>query len=65
MTWERSPSPGWYEPPEPKVCCSLAEDDEDHDVEACLADSAEAAAEARAERQREDMLEARYEREAL
>lgn len=57
------PSDRWYEPPEPKICCSLAEDDEDHDIEQCLADQAEAAAEARAERQREDMMEARYERE--
>lgn len=47
----------WYEPPEPVICCALAEDEEGHDSEACLADQAEAAAEARAERQREDALE--------
>jgi hypothetical protein len=58
------PSDRWYEPPEPpEPCCALAEDDPDHDVEQCLADGAEAAAEARAERQREDMMEARYARE--
>ena len=50
MTWR-------LEPPEPVVCCSLAEDDPDHDVEQCLADGAEAAAEARAERQREDAMD--------
>lgn len=41
------PPASWYEPPEPKPCCAAGEDDEDHDVQACLADSAEAAAEAR------------------
>ena len=40
-------------PPEYEPCCALAEDDEEHDVEACLADQAEAAAEARAEAQRD------------
>ncbi len=59
------PSDRYYEPPEPKICCSECEDDPDHDVEQCLADSAEAAAEARAERQREEMLEARYAREEM
>jgi len=43
------PSDRWYEPPEPVICCSLAEDEDDHDVEACLADQAEEAAERRAE----------------
>lgn len=47
------PSDRWYDPPEPVICCHLAEDDEGHDSEACMADQAEAAAEARAERQRE------------
>lgn len=60
-SWDGSPPPSWYQPPDPVICCSLAEDDPDHDVEACLEESAEAAAEARAERAREDMLEARYE----
>ena len=44
------------EPPEPVLCCHLAEDDEDHDVEAHLAELAEAAAEAKAERMREDAM---------
>jgi hypothetical protein len=37
MTWLR-------EPPEPVLCCALAEDKDDHDTEACLAEQAEAAA---------------------
>ncbi len=37
-----------------------ARDDPDHDSEACLAESAEAATEERAERQREEQMEARY-----
>jgi hypothetical protein len=41
---------GWYDPPEPMPCCRLGEDDPDHDVQACLDESAEAAAEAKAER---------------
>ncbi len=52
------PSDRWYEQPEPVICCALAEDDPDHDSEACLAESAEAAAEARAERQREYEMDA-------
>ena len=63
MSGDGSPPPSWYEPREPVICCSLAEDEPDHDVEACLEASAEAAAEAKAERQREDMLEARDGRE--
>jgi hypothetical protein len=54
------PSDRYYDPPDPVICCSECEDDPGHDVESCLAESAEAAGEARAERQREDMLEARY-----
>ncbi len=52
------PPDNWYDPPEPKPCCSLAEDDPDHDSEQCLADSAEAHAEAEADYRRE------YERDA-
>ncbi len=48
------------EPPENVPCCTLAEDDPGHDTEACIADQAEAAAEARAERMRDDLLEARW-----
>lgn len=48
------PSDRWYEPPEPPLpCCREGEDDPGHDAEACRADQAEAAAEVRAERQRE------------
>ena len=51
----------WYDPPEPPgPCCSEGEDDDDHDVEACLSDQAEAAAEAKAERRREDMMDERW-----
>ena len=50
------PPASWYEPPEPVLCCALAEDEPDHDTDACMADQAEAAAEARAERQREDRM---------
>ncbi len=50
------PSDRYYDPPDPVICCSLCEDDPDHDPEACLAEQAEAAAEAKAERQREDMM---------
>jgi hypothetical protein len=46
----------YYDPPEPVLCCELAEDDPDHDREACAAEGAEAAAEARAERMREDEM---------
>ena len=50
------PSDHWYEPPEPVICCGLCEEDPDHDSEACLAESAEAAAEEKAERAREDAV---------
>jgi hypothetical protein len=53
------PSDRWYEPPEPPgPCCTEGEDDPDHDVQACLDEQAEAAAEAKAERQREDREDA-------
>jgi hypothetical protein len=48
-----SPPPNWYEPPEPVICCHLAEDDPDHDTQACLDEQAEADAERRAEAQRD------------
>jgi hypothetical protein len=51
-----NPPASWYEPPEPVICCALAEDEEGHDSEACMAESAEAAAEAKAERQREEAM---------
>ncbi len=55
------PLDSWYQPPEPPgPCCALAEDDENHDVQSCLDGQAEAAAEDKAERQRDEMLEARY-----
>ena len=51
------PSDRWYDPPEPpEPCCAEYEDDPDHDWRACMDDQAEAAAEARAERQREDLM---------
>jgi hypothetical protein len=43
----------WYDPPEWIPCCADGEDDEDHDVEQCLADQAEEAAERKAEAMRE------------
>lgn len=52
------PEPRWdyrLEPPEPVVCCRLAEDDPDHDTQACLAEQEEAAAEKRAEQIRENL----------
>lgn len=58
------PSDRWYEPPEPIICCREGEDDPDHDPEACLADQAEAAAEERAERAREDAMFDRDDRAA-
>lgn len=48
------PSDRWYEPPEPVICCSLAEDESGHDTDACMADQTEPAAESRAELERED-----------
>jgi hypothetical protein len=55
------PPQSWYDPPEPVICCNDCEDDPAHDRETCLADQAEAAAEARAERTREDEMFARDE----
>jgi hypothetical protein len=55
------PSDRWYDPPEPPgPCCALGEDDPDHDVQQCLDDQAEDAAEAKAERQREDAKDEAY-----
>jgi hypothetical protein len=49
------PSDRYYDPPEPpEPCCFLGEDDPDHDIQACLAEQAEAAAEDRADRARHD-----------
>ncbi len=43
------PPQSWYEPPEPpEPCCAEGEDDHEHDSVACMAEQAEAAAEARA-----------------
>ncbi len=42
-------------PPEPRECCEHWED-EDHDNEACWYDQAEAAAEAKAEQERDDRV---------
>jgi uncharacterized protein HemX len=54
----------YYDPPDPPdPCCAEGEDDESHDVQACLDDQAEAAAEAKAERMREDRMDAEWERE--
>lgn len=50
MSWDYR-----LEPEEPEPCCSRYED-EGHDSEQCLADGAEAAAEAKAERIREDRM---------
>jgi len=51
----------YYDPPEPPdPCCSEYEDDPDHDWEDCMATQAEDAAEAKAERIREDMMDAEY-----
>ncbi len=50
------PPNSWYEPPEPVICCELAEDDPEHDSEQCMSDQAEDAAEAKAERMREDAM---------
>ncbi len=58
-----NPPATWYDPPEPTICCYLAEDEEDHDVQACMDVQAEDAAEARAERQREEERDSRYEYE--
>jgi hypothetical protein len=58
------PSDRYYDPPDPPdPCCAEGEDDESHDVQACLDDQAEAAAEAKAERMREDRMDAEWERE--
>lgn len=50
------PPDHWYDQPEPQICCSLAEDNPDHDVQACLAEQAENEAERRAEIEREAHL---------
>ncbi len=50
------PSDRYYDPPDPVICCAECEDDPDHDVQACLAESAEAAAEAKADRMRDDEM---------
>ncbi len=43
------PPQSWYEPPEPpEPCCAEGEDEPEHDTVACMAEQAEAAAEARA-----------------
>ena len=60
MRSEFNPPASWYEPPEPVICCSLAEDDPDHDVQACMDEQAESAAEAKADRIRDDDREARW-----
>ncbi len=49
------PSDRWYDPPEPRLCCALAEDEPSHDTEACLAEQAEAAAERAADRAYDEM----------
>lgn len=54
------PSSHYYEPPEPRVCCPLYFDDEEHDVVACFAEQAEEAAERRAEWLREECQDRRY-----
>ncbi len=48
------PPDSYYDPPEPRECCALAEDDPDHDREACWQEQAEAAAEAKADRIRDE-----------
>ena len=48
-TRHMGPSDRYYDPPDPVICCHLAEDEDDHDVEACLQDAAEEAAERKAE----------------
>jgi hypothetical protein len=59
------PSDRYYDPPDPPPpCCAAGEDDENHDVQACMDEQAEDAAEAKAERLREDRMEARYQEEA-
>lgn len=52
------PSDRYYDPPDPpEPCCNLYEDDPNHDYQACMDEQAEAAAEAKAERMREDRME--------
>lgn len=53
------PSDSWYQPKDPVECCAEWEDDPGHDSEECLAEQAEAAAEARADREYD---ESRWER---
>lgn len=51
------PSDRYYDPPDPpEPCCALGEDDPDHDSQACMAEQAEAAAEAKAEARRTEAL---------
>ncbi len=58
------PSDRYYDPPEPPLpCCSLGEDDPDHDVQACMDTQAEDNANAEAERQREQEMHDLYERD--
>lgn len=64
MNWN-PPASGYQPPDPPEDCCHLYEEDENHDVQACLDAQAEDAAEARAERDREDMMEARFELQYL
>ena len=49
MNWD-----SFLEPPEPIICCSECEDDPEHDVQECLDEQDEAAAEAKAEAAWED-----------
>ena len=55
------PSDRWYDPPDPVICCPLAEDEPGHDVQECLAGQADADAERRWEQQRDRQLEDRWE----
>jgi hypothetical protein len=48
--------PAYRDPADPIICCHLAEDDPDHDAQACLDEQAEAAAEAKAEQRREEEM---------
>lgn len=49
------PSDRYYDPPDPPgPCCREGEDDPDHDAQACLDEQAEAAAEDRADRMRDE-----------
>ncbi len=39
MTW--NPPDSYYDPPEPRECCAEADNDPDHDREACWQEQAE------------------------